>query len=158
MPNEPIQISFYVHPDGVPRLISQVRTNSQMSIARGSQLAMLSIIVEAIAARYVEEKFADIIAKIDGGTIATAVVEEIKQRVVNAMGIVQTPSEKQMQADMRNNKLANGICPECNEDFRHNKDWNFAPALNPEKAESLRERGIDFDTGHKNNCPLKGAI
>jgi hypothetical protein len=156
MPTQP-HISFHQDPDGGLWMSAKFSNEFEMSVARGSQLAMLSTIVEAIAARYVEEKFADIVAKIDGDAIATAVVEEIKKRVVNAMGIVENPEEKRKHQYVTAFMISSGICPECGEDFKHNTDWSAFPALNPEKAESMRERNIDFNTGHKRTCLWDGA-
>ena len=156
MPNEP-EISVYPQPDGGLVLSAKFSNEFEMSVARGMQLGMLTEIVQLIAARYVEEKFADIVAQIEGGTIATAVVEEIKQRVVNAMGIVQTPEDKRKAEELRTLSLQAGICPECNANFQTNRNWGAFPALNPEKAEYLREHNINLGTGHKNDCPLKGA-
>ncbi len=118
---------------------------------------MLTEIVQLIAARYVEEKFADIVAQIDGGTIATAVVEEIKQRVINAMGIVQTPEDNQAQKNCVRCLFRPGYARNATTNFQTNRNWGAFPALNPEKAEYLREHNINLGTGHKNDCPLKGA-
>ena len=156
MPAKP-DISFQKHPDGDIWMSAKFSNEFEMSVARGSQLAMITTIVEAITTRYVEERFADIVAKIDENAIVAAVVEEIKKRVVNAMGIVETPEEKRKKEDLRILALQTGVCPECKANFKTNRDWGIFPALNPEKAEYLREHNINLGTGHKNDCPLNGA-
>lgn len=71
---------------------------------------------------------------------------------------VQEKLESLILTDAERNLLAGGYCPKCKVPIRGRfkpvKDgWHF---LAPEIYATMRENGIDLDSGHHRGCELKG--
>jgi hypothetical protein len=93
----------------------------------------------------------DVNAVISRTTDAVAAkIEEIFRR--------EFGGDKSIDDRAREMRIMNDLCPECNENWKNNKDVNGKQPLGPEWMETLRERGINPYTGHRRGCSLQGGV
>lgn len=107
--------------------------------------------VDEFLARHSEEirSAIDVSAVIGRTTdVVASKIEEIFRR--------EFGGNKSVEDVTREKRMMNGLCPECGEDWKNNKDIDYRQPLGPEWIETLRERGVNPYTGHKRGCTLQG--
>ena len=111
---------------------------------------LLHQIVDRLAAKFVEEHGDALLALVDLNVLRAAVVEVVATRL-RGDGAVTRAQVREIAE-----KTRAGVCIECGAHWRSNlknaSGWGFAP----EFRESLRERGVDPNTGHKMGCTTPG--